>query len=124
MSYCYYHRYRVCDYILSVPVGTANVPAATNGFASSSSSQIQFHSATAVHSALRPTSARSTASERSHHLRSTVPPTPPTRDRTRAEPYTDRNSSRCSLELTLLHWCEHAFKPLDRQMACPDKRYR
>jgi len=70
-----------------------------NGATSLSSSQMQFHSSTvAVHSSLRPTSARGAASERSHASRSTVPPTPPTRDRSRLEPYADRNGSRCALQ--------------------------
>jgi len=81
-------------------VGTTNVPAAAaNGFASSSSSQTHFHSATAAYSSMRPMSARSAASEQSYASRSTIPPTPPTRDRTRLEPYADRNTSRCGLEL-------------------------
>jgi len=42
-------------------------------------------------------SARSAGTEYLHPSRSTIPPTPPTRDRLRLEPYTDRNGTRFGL---------------------------
>ena len=85
------------------PTGAA---AATNGFASSSTfSQAYSRSATAVHSSLRSVSARGLTTERLHSSRSAVPPTPPTRDRARLEPYnTDRSGNRFSADCAVDLW--------------------
>jgi len=85
------------------PTGAA---AATNGFASSSTStHTDSRSATVVHSSLRSVSARGSTTERLHSSRSAVPPTPPTRDRARLEPYnTDRSGNRFSADCAVDLW--------------------
>jgi len=77
--------------IVGGPASLAAV-AATNGFTHSLS-----QSATSIHSPLRQPTTRSAATDRSHPPRRTVPPTPPTRDRTRTEPYADHSHTRSLL---------------------------
>jgi len=89
--------------------GVSSLPtAATNGF-TSSLSQAYSQSATTVQSSTRPVSARSAGTEYLHPSRSTIPPTPPTRDRLRLEPYTDRNGTRFGLVglWVLICWILH-----------------
>jgi len=76
--------------------GVANVAAAaSNGF-TFSSPQTYSRSATAIQLSSRSVNTCSTATEQLHPSRNMVPPTPPTRDRFRLEPYMDRNGNRFS----------------------------
>jgi len=88
-----------CHCILSS--GAANIPTATGNDFASSSFQTHSRPVTTEHSSLSSVGARGAAVERTQPPRNTVPPTPPTKDRPRPEPYRDRSSNRCTVQFDL-----------------------